>query len=92
MELDFAIKALGDDELWNIIHHHRSIFTRVSGVDYSQDIRNNLSLIPPAQIIDDWRSDYEKMQSTMIYGNSMSFNKLIEKIELLCKRIKKNHS
>jgi predicted nucleotidyltransferase component of viral defense system len=85
---DFAIKAIADNELWNSIHHHRQIFTRVSGVDYSGDIRKNICLIPPPQVLDDWRKDYEKMQNTMIYGNSLSFDKLLKRIEELQKRFR----
>lgn len=90
LDMNFAIKAISDNELWSIIHQHRAIFTRINGVDYSQDIRKNISLIPPPQVIDDWRSDYEKMQETMIYGDSLPFDKLIERMEQLCRRIKEN--
>jgi hypothetical protein len=87
MDKDFALKSLSDNELWHAIHHHREVFTSVNGVDYSSDIRPRICLIPPAQIIDNWRQDYEKMQNTMIYGDSLPFDKLIEKIKILNKRI-----
>jgi hypothetical protein len=38
-------------------------------------------------IIDLWKADYENMQGTMIYGYSLPFGKLIEKIKLLNERI-----
>lgn len=88
MDCDFAIKAIFDNELWNAIHHHREVFTRIKGVDYSQDIRKNNCLIPPPQIIDDWREDYEKMQSSMIYGESLSFDELIDKIKQLSEKMR----
>jgi hypothetical protein len=34
-------------------------------------------------VIDDWRQDYEKMQGTMIYGDSLPFDELIARIEEL---------
>jgi hypothetical protein len=80
---DLAINAIADNELWNSIHHHRQIFTRMNGVDYSGDIRKNICLIPQPQVLDDWRKDYEKMQNTMIYGNSLSFDKLLRRMEEL---------
>ncbi|MDR3133321.1 MAG: nucleotidyl transferase AbiEii/AbiGii toxin family protein [Prevotellaceae bacterium] len=89
MDKDFAIKAVANDELWNAIHHHRQIFTRVNGVDYSQDIRKNIFLVPPLQIIDDWRQDYEKMQDTMIYGNSLPFDELLKRMENLQEQFRK---
>jgi hypothetical protein len=83
MDKDFAVQAIADDELWNTIHHHRKIFTRMNGVDYTPDIRRRICLVPPPQAIDDWRQDYEKMQGTMIYGDSLPFDKLLTRIEEL---------
>jgi hypothetical protein len=88
MNKDFAEKAIADNELWNTIHHHREVFTRISGVDYSQDIRRRICLVPPAQVLDDWRQDYEKMQNTMIYGNSLPFDKLLTRIKELQERFR----
>jgi len=87
MDKNFAVKALADNELWNTIHHHRQIFTRVSGIDYSQDIRKNICLVPPEGVIADWQQDYETMQRTMIYGKSLTFNELTNRIKQLEERI-----
>ncbi|MDR1593848.1 MAG: hypothetical protein LBS43_05100 [Prevotellaceae bacterium] len=55
----------------------------MNGVDYTPDIRRRICLVPPPQVIDDWRQDYEKMQGTMIYGESLPFDKLLARIEEL---------
>jgi hypothetical protein len=89
MDKDFAFKAIANDELWNTIHHHREKFTHINNVDYSQDIRPKITLIPPAQVFNDWQQDYEIMQKTMIYGKSLSFDELINKIKQLEERIRK---
>jgi predicted nucleotidyltransferase component of viral defense system len=89
LDKGFVKKAIADNELWNAILHHRQIFTRMNAVDYSCDIRKNICLIPPQQVIDDWRQDYEKMQNTMIYGDSLHFDKLIKRIEELQDRFRK---
>jgi hypothetical protein len=36
--------------------------------------------VPPTAIIPKWKEDYEFMQTNMIYGESLPFDKLIEKI------------
>ena len=90
MDKNFAIEAISNNELWNIIHHHRENFTHINGVDYSQDIRPNISLIPPKQVIDNWQQDYETMQNTMIYGNSLTFDELIIRIKQLEERIRQS--
>jgi hypothetical protein len=79
MDMDFASKAVADDELWNNIHHHREIFTHVKDVDYTPDIRRRIVLIPPSEVLNDWRDDYEKMRVSMIYGDSFEDNGLVYK-------------
>ena len=88
MDNEFAAKAISDNELWSAIRHHREKFTHINGVDYSQDIRPTICLIPPEQVIDDWRQDYEIMRRTMIYGKLLSFDELIKRIKELEERIR----
>jgi len=92
MDKDFAIKAISNNELWNTIRHHREKFTHINGVEYSQDIRSKISLIPPTEVFDNWQQDYEAMQNTMIYGNSLTFNKLIDRIKQLEERIRQTNT
>ena len=60
-------RAVSDDELWNTIHHHRSTLTSISGVDYTPDIRSRIVLTPPAECVEDWKSDYQAMQLSLIH-------------------------
>lgn len=83
MDLPFARNAIGNDELWNTIAHHRETFTSMSGVDYTPDIRRRLQLIPPTSIIDNWKKDYRDMQDSMIYGESLPFEILLERLKEL---------
>ena len=71
---------------------NREKFTHISSVDYSQDIRPNICLIPPEKVIDAWRQDYEIMQRTMIYGKSLTFNELIDRIKQLEERIRQTNT
>ena len=77
MDKDFALSAIDDDALWESIRHHREIFTSVSGMDYTPDIRKRLVLVPRENIITAWESDYKSMCTSMIYGEKPSFNQLI---------------
>lgn len=86
MDRDFALSAITDDELWRNIHHHRELFTRVSGVDYSSDIRPRISIIPPESVIEDWKMDYSDMQRSMIYGDSLPFEMLLDRLRELQNR------
>lgn len=83
MDCGFAIKAIADDKLWNSIHHHREVFTHMSNVDYTPDIRDRIMLTPPEKVLPIWKSDYVEMQQSMIYGNSLSFNQLMDRMKEL---------
>lgn len=83
MNTDIEIRAIANNELWNAIHHHRELFTSMSGVDYTPDIRKRIVLLPPNDVIDDWRNDYKDMQSSMIYGEKPTFEALIAKMKEL---------
>lgn len=79
-DTDIATRALADDKLWNAIHHHRELFTSMSGVDYTPDIRKRIKLLPPDDVMDYWRRDYIDMQSSMIYGEKPTFEVLTDKM------------
>lgn len=83
MDKEFAINAIKDDELWNTIHHHRDVFTHMHNVDYTPDIRDRIKLTPPTEYYQVWANDYANMQSSMIYGNSISFEEIISRMEVL---------
>lgn len=83
MDLDFAKEAMRDDALWASIQHHRSVFTSMKDVDYSVDFRKAIVLCPPAHVLPEWEADYKEMCGTMIYGEKLPFNKLLERIKEL---------
>ena len=83
MDEPFAIEAISNNELWETIAHHRKLFTSVLGVDYAPDIRKRIQLIPPSNVVAIWEKDYREMQDSMIYGNSLPFNTLLERIHIL---------
>ncbi|MCI5981545.1 MAG: nucleotidyl transferase AbiEii/AbiGii toxin family protein [Bacteroidales bacterium] len=83
MNTDIMTKALNDGCLWENIRHHREVFTSISGMDYSQDISQRIQLVPPINIIDVWREDYETMKEMMIYGSKPSFSTIIESMKEL---------
>lgn len=80
MNTDIGTKAIANNELWNTIHHHRELFTSMSGVDYTRDIRRHICLVPPIDVIDNWRDDYREMQLSMIYGEKPIFDEIIRKM------------
>ena len=53
----------------------------MKGVNYASHYPPNLNSIPPDHYLKAWEEDYRKMQSSMIYGESPSFQELISHIK-----------
>ena len=87
MDTPVAEKALTNKALYESIVGHRRVFVALKGFDYSTLATKTIKIVPPESVIARWQQDYETMQRTMIYGNSLLFNKLINKIQQLNERI-----
>jgi predicted nucleotidyltransferase component of viral defense system len=87
MNTKIADEALTNKELYNSVVERRRIFVGLKGFDYSTLAPQTVKIVPPESVIDLWKTDYEIMQGTMIYGKSLSFNALIANIKQLNERI-----
>ncbi len=86
-QTEYAETALQDTDLYNTIVKHRSKFTPISGIDYTNHSHDRINIIPPDTIIKEWEKDYEIMTQTMIYDNPLHFDELIKRLTELQKRI-----
>ncbi len=83
MDTPIAERALKNRALYDSVIDHRKVFIGLKGFDYTTLKPETLQIIPPTGILELWHKDYEVMQETMIYGDSLPFEKLIEKIRFL---------
>lgn len=83
MDHPFAKEALLNKELYSDIVAHREEFTAWSGLDYSLHKPETIAFVPPASVMHDLQEDYRKMQEGFIYGDSLPFEKLIERLKIL---------
>lgn len=88
-EAGFAEKAMTDHVLWETIVAHRRVFVKLADVDYSLHQPGKIRFLPPEELMPLWETDYKQMQENMIYGDSLSFNALIERLTELQDRINK---
>lgn len=79
----FADIALADEDLYKAVIEHRRKFIGLKGFDYNELLPQNISFVPAAEIISSWAEDYRAMQGSMIYGDSLDFDALIERIREL---------
>lgn len=87
MRTDIMDKALADEHLYRTVLEHRRKFIGLKGFDYDTLYPKTLSLKIPEEVLPLWKQDYETMQKTMIYGESISFENLMERIRELNMRI-----
>nr|MCR4930829.1 nucleotidyl transferase AbiEii/AbiGii toxin family protein [Bacteroidales bacterium] len=57
-------------------------------VDYDSNNPDRILICPPDSLLPDWRADYETMQQSFIYGKSLPFDSLIDKIHILQDRFR----
>jgi predicted nucleotidyltransferase component of viral defense system len=89
MDTEFEAKALTDNKLYNNIVDHRKTITPVRGIDYNNHAPDKINFIPPDSIKDEWEKDYRQMQEHMIYKVSLPFDKLLERLTYLNRKINK---
>ncbi|MCX6272847.1 MAG: nucleotidyl transferase AbiEii/AbiGii toxin family protein [Bacteroidetes bacterium] len=87
MDTEYGLSAMADMELYWHIVEHRQTMTRIRGIDYSNHVPKHINPIPPIELMDLWRRDYEQMQQSMIYRESLPFDRLMERISELKTRI-----
>jgi predicted nucleotidyltransferase component of viral defense system len=89
MDTEFGVKALADKNLYQHIVEHRRTITPLRGIDYANHSPDRINPIPPDEMMAEWKKDYEEMRQYMIYRESLSFDKLIERLSELKTRINK---
>ncbi|MDN5215355.1 nucleotidyl transferase AbiEii/AbiGii toxin family protein [Fulvivirgaceae bacterium BMA12] len=83
MSTEHGLNAIFDKKLYDAIVTHRSLFNPIKGVDYKNHSPSKIDFIPPKEIIGAWEKDYSTMRESMIYGETLSFEKLIERLKEL---------
>ena len=89
MDTEHGIEAIKNSNLYNSIVSHREKFNALRGLDYSNHIPSKISIMPPESVIKDYKKDYEAMTNYMIYGEYLTFEKLINRISELQERVNK---
>lgn len=70
-------QVIADKELYKTLLKHRANYVRLKGIDYSAMELHHLSFIPPDDVIEFFKSDYEKMKAEMMYGEMPEFEEMI---------------
>ncbi|RPD47263.1 nucleotidyl transferase AbiEii/AbiGii toxin family protein [Paracnuella aquatica] len=88
MDTDHAAKALADKDLYQSIIIHRQQFNKVTGINYELHQHSTIDFVPGEASMRHWENDYRAMQEVMIYGESLSFAHLIDRLKELIGRFR----
>ncbi|HSH66408.1 MAG TPA: nucleotidyl transferase AbiEii/AbiGii toxin family protein, partial [Bacteroidia bacterium] len=88
MDHDSGKKALANDDLYNSIINHRKNYSSLSWVDYKTLERATISFVLPEELIDLYKKDYSAMTEQMIYGEAITFDQLLARLNELLERFR----
>lgn len=88
MDSDHAEKALKDGKLFYHIAEHRSTFSSLRGIDYSNHIPSSINIVPPGSVIEDYANDYNVMKESMFTGESLSWDDILKRLIALQEKIR----
>lgn len=83
MQTEYAEIALNDVELYKDIVNHRRKFYHVGYVDYNKDLPQSIKIVPSDELMASYEADYNEMRKSFIYGDSLDFAALMERMEKL---------
>lgn len=89
MDTQYGRDALSDGSLYNEIVEHRRTYYALKYINYDLHTPSTINFMIPEKELELWKTDYAAMKQFFIYGQSLEFNELTQRIEELNERIKK---
>ena len=90
MDTEYGRDALANRSLYDAIVEHRRAYYALKYVNYDLLVPASINFMIPEKDLEAWKADYADMRRFFIYGESLEFDKLMEKIEELQKRVRNN--
>ena len=88
MDTEYCCQALSDRTLYDAVVVHRRTYYALKHVDYDCHHPSTINFMIPESAMDAWRSDYIEMRRHFIYGQSLEFDILIQRLKELQGRIR----
>jgi hypothetical protein len=80
---DIVKEVMNDYTLYQTVVEHRRYYSRLRDVNYDAMGLQHLLFIPPFELLEAFRRDYETMRSEMIYGEAPGFDDLLQDLREL---------
>ena len=88
MDTKYGQEALADRALYESIVEHRRTYYALKYVNYDLHAPATINFMIPEQTIESWKADYADMRRFFIYGPSLEFDHLMQRMEELKERIR----
>lgn len=91
MDTQYGQDALANRALYDAIVEHRRTYYAQKHINYDLLAPSSINFMIPMQFIETWQTDYANMRNYFIYGPSLEFNALMQRIEKLQNKLNNNH-
>ncbi|MGE0073846.1 MAG: nucleotidyl transferase AbiEii/AbiGii toxin family protein [Sphaerochaetaceae bacterium] len=88
MDTEIAQRAFRNEAMYIDVVEHRRRFIGLKGFEYDTLYPQFLNFIPPDSVRSTWERDYRVMRESIIYGDSLNFPMLLERIGELNRRFR----
>ena len=88
MDTEYGWEALADRTLYDAIVEHRRAYYALKYVNYDLHAPASINFLIPEHSMESWKADYADMRRFFIYGQSLEFDELMQKISELQKRVR----
>ena len=88
MDTEYGREALADRTLYDAIVEHRRAYYALKYVNYDLHTPATINFLIPEHAMESWKADYADMRRFFIYGQSLEFDELMQKISELQKRVR----
>lgn len=89
MDTEYGCEALADHSLYDAIVEHRKTYYALKYVNYDLHNPATINFMMPKQEMEAWKADYADMRRFFIYGQSLEFDELMQKIAELQERVRR---
>jgi hypothetical protein len=87
MDTEYGKEALSNRKLYDSIVEHRKAYYALKYVNYDLHAPSTINFTIPESVIGAWKDDYADMRRFFIYGESLEFDALLQKMRELQERV-----
>lgn len=88
MDTQYGREALSDSSLYDAVVEHRRTYYDLKYVNYDLHNPSTINFMIPKKELEAWKTDYADMRRFFIFGQSLEFDMLMQRMETLQKRVR----